>query len=47
MSPGLELGKSKRGLSKRGLGPKGANCAKEGPLGGVSALPLKGLSPRL
>ena len=32
-------GKSKRGLSKRGLGLKGANWAKKGPLGGISALP--------
>ena len=27
------------GLSKRGLGPKGANWAKKGPFGAVSALP--------
>ena len=32
-------GKSKQGLSKRGLGPKGADWAKKGPFGGISALP--------
>ena len=34
-----QSGKSKRGLSKRGLGPKGANWAKKGPFGAISALP--------
>ena len=34
-----ESGKSKRGLSKGGLGPKGANWAKKGPFGAISALP--------
>ena len=32
-------GKSKGGLSKGGLGPKGANWAKKGPFGAISALP--------
>ena len=32
-------GKSKGGLSKGGLGPKGANWAKKGPFGPISALP--------
>ena len=32
-------GKSKRGLSKGGLSPKGANRAKKGPFGAISALP--------
>ena len=32
-------GKSKGGLSKRGLGLKGANWAKKGPFGAISALP--------
>ena len=32
-------GKSKGGLSKGGLGPKGANWAKKGPFGSISALP--------
>ena len=32
-------GKSKGGLSKGGLGPKGANWAKKGPFGVISALP--------
>ena len=32
-------GKSKGGLSKGGLGPKGANRAKKGPFGAISALP--------
>ena len=31
-------GKSKRGLSKGGLSPKGANRAKKGPFGAISAL---------
>ena len=31
--------KSKGGLSKGGLGPKGANWAKKGPFGAISALP--------
>ena len=35
----LESGKSKGGLSKGGLGPKGANWAKKGPFGAISALP--------
>ena len=35
----LLSGKSKGGLSKRGLGPKGANWAKKGPFGAISALP--------
>ena len=34
-----KLGKSKGGLSKGGLGPKGANWAKKGPFGAISALP--------
>ena len=34
-----QLGKSKGGLSKGGLGPKGANWAKKGPFGAISALP--------
>ena len=33
------MGKSKWGLSKRGLSPKGANWAKKGPFGAISALP--------
>ena len=32
-------GKSKGGPSKGGLGPKGANWAKKGPFGAISALP--------
>ena len=32
-------GKSKRGLSKGGLSPKGANRAKKGPFGAISAFP--------
>ena len=32
-------GKSKGGLAKGGLGPKGANRAKKGPFGAISALP--------
>ena len=36
--PSPPSGKSKRGLSKRGLGPKGANWAKKGPFGAISAL---------
>ena len=35
----MSSGKSKRGLSKGGLGPKGANWAKKGPFGAISALP--------
>ena len=35
----LRSGKSKRGLSKGGLGPKGANWAKKGLFGAISALP--------
>ena len=35
----LFSGKSKGGLSKGGLGPKGANWAKKGPFGAISALP--------
>ena len=35
----LLSGKSKGGLSKGGLGPKGANWAKKGPFGAISALP--------
>ena len=35
----LGSGKSKGGLSKGGLGPKGANWAKKGPFGPISALP--------
>ena len=34
-----QSGKSKGGLSKGGLGPKGANWAKNGPFGAISALP--------
>ena len=34
-----QSGKSKGGLSKGGLGPKGANWAKKGPFGAISALP--------
>ena len=36
---GVYSGKSKGGLSKGGLGPKGANWAKKGPFGAISALP--------
>ena len=36
---GFKSGKSKRGLSKGGLSPKGANRAKKGPFGAISALP--------
>ena len=32
-------GEIQRGLSKGGLGPKGANWAKKGPFGAISALP--------
>ena len=39
LGPTFLLGKSKRGLSKGGLGPKGANWAKRGPFGAISALP--------
>ena len=35
----ISSGKSKGGLSKGGLGPKGANWAKKGPFGAISALP--------
>ena len=34
-----KTGKSNGGLSKGGLGPKGANWAKKGPFGAISALP--------
>ena len=34
-----QSGKSKGGLSKGGLGPKGANWAKKGTFGAISALP--------
>ena len=37
--PKLRSWKSKRGLSKRGLGLKGANWAKKGLFGAISALP--------
>ena len=37
--PSIFSGKSKGGLSKGGLGPKGANWAKKGPFGAISALP--------
>ena len=36
---GISSEKSKGGLSKGGLGPKGANWAKKGPFGAISALP--------
>ena len=39
-------GKSKRGLSKGGLSPKGANRAKKGPFGAISALPPRGCGVR-
>ena len=39
LSFGTFSGKSKGGLSKGGLGPKGANWAKKGPFGAISALP--------
>ena len=35
----FKSGKSKGGLSEGGLGPKGANWAKKGPFGAISALP--------
>ena len=37
--PKFQSGKSKGGLSKGWLGPKGANWAKKGPFGALSALP--------